>query len=238
LFSGDIVKLSVTAPELPTDIIDAVDRALLVDRTARAPNVDELGDVMGRYAASTLAIALLRRPSAARVALGSSPDALGSTQLASTGAPGSTSSEVAALASRAGATTGPQAAGGGGRRWLIAALAVVVIGGPGAWLATRGSTTPLDRARRGATQGEPPIGQPDEPATSRIPATLPPLSPSSQPTAVVSAVASSPPPPLASAKKPGGRPSASASSTKAPTHAPAAASAIKLQGGVAGDTPF
>jgi serine/threonine-protein kinase len=240
LFSGDLVKLAVAAPHLPEDVLAAVDRALLIARDARAPNVDELGGVMRRHAAASLAITLLDRASAARVAVGVTspserPDALGSTQLASVRPP----PQQAASGVTAGTASGPGSSGAWSR-WLVAAFALVVLGLPGAWLATRTRhvASSVEPPSRGATNTDQPppraVSQPGVAATTPSSSSSVTLAPTE--TAAVSVVASSPPPALASAKKPGAHPSPSAA--KAPPKAPAAPSAIKLQGGVAGETPF
>jgi serine/threonine-protein kinase len=248
LFSGSVAKLSVAAPAVPKDLMDAVDHALTPDRARRAPDLVELEEVIMRHA-GPLAIAALERGIAPRRAVRARdadelPDVLGSTQLASErppslesvgSLPGAMQTTVAGSATRARRSWRPRA--------LVAAV-LLAVAGPTAWLASRPrsvpdasraphSATPLTPAElAGAAASGAPVsltagGGASSASSSAASASAAVASAASAAVASASAVASG-------TKRPAGRGPA-ASANRGPSASPPA---IKLQGGVAAETPF
>jgi serine/threonine-protein kinase len=77
LLQGTIPSLGDAAPDVPRDVVDAVDHCLRKDREARAPNLTPLIEVLGRYTDASVSGALSSgRGHSLRVAgAGSAPDA-------------------------------------------------------------------------------------------------------------------------------------------------------------------
>jgi hypothetical protein len=230
---------------VPKDLMEAVDHALTPDRARRAPDLAELEEVITRHA-GPLAIAALERGIVARRAVRARaadelPDVLGSTQLASErppllesvgSLPGAMQTTVAGSVTRAGRSWRP---------WALVAAVLLAVAGPTAWLAARPRPLPnAGRAPLSATPLTPAelAGAPasasgvlvsltaDASAASGLPSASSAVS--SAASASASAVAPGP-------KKPGAGRGPAASAKSGPTAPP---SAIKLQGGVAGETPF
>jgi hypothetical protein len=248
LFSGSVAKLSVVAPSLPKDVMAAVDHALTPDRARRAPDLAELEEVIARHA-GPLTIAELERGIAARRvlrarAVDEPPDVLGSTQLASERSPplesvgslpGAMQTTVAGSAAKAGRSW---------RLWALVAAVLLAVAVPTAWLAGRLRPVPTaNLAPPSASPSTPPQlvaasasalpSAPDGGASAAASASAASAAASASAASAASAAAS------ASAatglKKPAAGRGPAASAKTSPS---APASAIKLQGGVAAETPF
>jgi hypothetical protein len=245
LFSGAVAKLSVAAPGVPKDLMDAVDHALTPDRARRSPDLAELEEVITRHA-GPLAIAALERGIVRRRAVRARdadelPDVLGSTQLASErprslesvgSLPGAMQTTVAGSATRAGRSWRP---------WALVAAVLLAVAGPTAWLAARPRPLPnAGRAPLSATPLTPAELTGATPSGVLVPLTAGASAASGLPSGASASSAASAASASASAgspgpKKPGAGRGPAASAKSVPTAPP---SAIKLQGGVAAETPF